>query len=52
MSKIVTRYCWICRKPIEISETSSLYKPDGEPYMIFCYACWQEHMEGKAPGYE
>lgn len=49
MSKTVTRYCWICGIEIELTDTNSLYKPDGKPYMIFCDTCWHEHMEGKAP---
>ena len=52
MSKIVTRYCWVCRKPIELTDTYSLYKPYGEPYMIFCDQCWHDHMERSASGYE
>ena len=52
MSKTVTRNCWICKTPIQLTDTNSLYKPDGKPYMIFCDTCWHEHMERSAPGYE
>lgn len=49
MSKTITIKCAKCGKEIAVTDTDSLYKPDGEPYMIFCDTCWHEHMEGKAP---
>ncbi len=52
MSGTITINCARCKKKISVTDTDSLYKPDGKPYMIFCDTCWHEHMEGKVPGHE
>ncbi len=31
--------CAKCGEDIKVTDTSSLYKPDGEPYKIYCGPC-------------
>lgn len=44
MSKIVIFQCGWCRKEIEVTDTNSLYYPDGQPRPLYhadCYHDWR-----------
>lgn len=40
MSKTIQIYCARCKKKITVTDTDSLYKPDGSMYGIYCKKCF------------
>lgn len=42
MSVITIRCAGTCGQDIQLTDTGSLYKPDGDPYDIYCHDCYKE----------
>lgn len=39
----VTLPCLYCGKPLLVTDTTSLYRPNGEPYRVTCGTCYNAY---------